>query len=209
MSAYIISNFVKTKDFRYTEDLKYVILHHTATSGSNSGEAINTAATFYDDHGSPYDIIINSDGKIDLTSRWMQARDSKQYRKNIFTREILNYPRHFIAGIGMDEFQRLYSIHIAVVRNCNNQTVTHFQIISLNRVLNLLKEQLALTDIYFHSELENTSCPGRYFPDKNILIYNPARSGLSTAQTEAQPIVPVVISTGWGFNYANTYGNNL
>jgi hypothetical protein len=68
---------------RRNADINKIVVHHTGTNLNSTGADHNKDHRVAEEFGSPFDILINEDGKIDLSPQWIYAADSAQYKENV------------------------------------------------------------------------------------------------------------------------------
>ena len=154
---------------RQNRDLKYVIIHHTGQYATMSGLDINKIFNKNGFFGVPYDIIINQNGNIDLSPRWIHGLTSDQYELNIRIPNIIQkYKIHHYAGLDLLKYNQ-EGIHIALVGNFDINNPTPLQYTALSNVLKEISLRLDLdmvTALLYYSEIFSTTSPGSLFFNK-------------------------------------------
>jgi hypothetical protein len=158
---------------RLTTDINKIIIHHTGTTLKSTGEAHNKDHALLEEFGSPFDILVNDNGKIDLSPQWIYAIDSMQYVKDVHFNRIIQTTSHHLAKIGKTLEEKQNMVHVAVVGDFNNRKPSPFQVNGLLSVIEQLCKSLGLCvkhSLFYYSELYLNSSPGIYFPSKASLI---------------------------------------
>ena len=158
---------------RFTNDINKIVVHHTGTSLISSGEEHNRDHAMREEFGSPFDILINPDGKIDLSPQWIYAIESAQYEKDVHFSRLFISTSHHPARIGKTVEEKNKMVHIAVVGDFNIRGASPYQVNGVLKTLEFLCRGLQLCakqSIYYYSEFYLDSSPGIYFPAKEFLI---------------------------------------
>ena len=158
---------------RQNRDIKYVIIHHTGQYSIMKGLDINKAFNKKGYFGVPYDIIINQNGNIDLSPRWIHGLTSDQYELNIRIPNIIQkYKIHHYAGLDLLKYNQ-EGIHVAVVGNFDINPPTPLQYTSLSNILKEISLRLNLsmnTALLYYSEIFSTTSPGCLFFNKTKFL---------------------------------------
>lgn len=158
---------------RLTTDINKIVVHHTGTNLKNSGEQHNKDHALAREFGSPFDILVNSNGKIDLSPQWIYAIESMQYTKDVHFSRIIPTTSHHLAKVGKTLEEKKNMVHVAVMGDFNFKKPSPFQVNGLLSVLESLCKSLGLCvkqSIFYYSEFYLASSPGIYFPTKASLI---------------------------------------
>lgn len=158
---------------REDSDITGIMIHHTKDPEFNKGTVVNNDYKSDGYFGSPYDIFINKDGRIDLTPRWIFATSADQYESDVAPITILDYKRHYNAAVGETEEMRKKMIHIGVSGDFDSYSLPPAQLNALLEVLKVVVKGLNIDprkNLYFHREESLTTCPGKNFPTKESLI---------------------------------------
>ena len=138
---------------------KYVVLHHTASSGGNVNSIHEAHLQRKDKQGRPwkgigYHFVIGNgdgmpDGAIEPTFRWQEQMHGAHAG-------VADYNN---AGIG-----------IVLVGNFETQQPTTAQIASARRLVAALalEYDIAADNIVGHGDVKATACPGQHFPLMDI-----------------------------------------
>jgi hypothetical protein len=183
---------------RYNKDIKYIVLHHSTHKTAISGVNINKNYIASGDFGVPYDIIINTNGKIDLSPVWIYANKAEQYTEDIGAKDITKYFIHHLSTMGDTVEYNRRAIHIALIGDFDYIKPTLTQFLSLKSVLRQLSKKLCLdlrSALIYHRDILSTSCPGVFFPDRGELIAD-IPVPVCTKATYPRPSEP-------GANYCN------
>jgi hypothetical protein len=160
---------------RKNKDLKYVVIHHTEQYDDITGIDLNTIYNREGFFGVPYDIIINQNGNIDLSPRWVHGLTADSYVLNTRIQNIVNrYKIHHYAGLDLLEYNQK-GIHIGIIGNFNVKLPSPLQYKSLLKVLNEISFRLKLplnTALLYYSEIFTTSSPGILFFNKTKFYIN-------------------------------------
>jgi hypothetical protein len=164
---------VIVKDTRLSSDLKNIMLHHSEQTSSPKGVDSNKGYNASGQFGIPYDIVVNSDGSYDLSSRWIYGSNQNQFLQNAQLTTITKYNKHYLAGIGDTYVQTKNYIHIVLSGNFDITKPTLFQINALISLLNTLTSFYQIdprSNLYYHNDVARTSCPGLNMLPKWSLI---------------------------------------
>ncbi len=148
---------------RKNSDIKYIFLHHTESTENTTGKVINEGYNKDGQFGAPYDIIINRDGKIDLTPRWIFATSNTQYLEDVSAFSIAKYTRHHFSSAAEEYIYNATAVHVALVGNFDRQVLGVYQTISLMNVITKLYTSYGInlnSGLIYHSDVTATSCPG-------------------------------------------------
>ena len=172
---------------RANTDINRIMIHHTDTDPDVYGKDVNTIFMRNQQFGAPYDILINHDGKIDISSRWAFGVRPENYFEDIHVQNIAKrYPKHLLSAAGVTYESNLHDVHVAVVGNFDNTIPTNFQLNVLQQVLEVLKRDIpTITDVLYHDDEANTTCPGRMFFNKSTLSIS---DGFSKDYLKSDPI---------------------
>jgi len=163
-------------DLRQNSCINKVIIHHTDTSNFVTGKQLNLDAIANSMFGLVFDIIINVNGNIDLSPRWIYATQGSQYIQNVPLRGIINnYPKHYLSAAGDNTDTNLTTVHIAVIGNFNITEPSIHQLHKLVEVIAQISYELNLCihkgelKVLYHSDAFKVSCPGILFIDEKEL----------------------------------------
>jgi hypothetical protein len=158
---------------RKNKDIKYVIIHHTGLSGINVGLDLNKLFIKNGLFGVPYDILINFDGSIDLSSRWTNGISSDDYVINCRLKDIfIKYNIHHLSGLDITDYNK-NGLHIAIIGDFDLNSPTILQYSSLRKLISEIVLRLGLslnTSLLYYSEIYNTTSPGNLFINKIKLL---------------------------------------
>ena len=172
---------------RANTDINRIMIHHTDTDPDVYGRDVNNIFIRNQQFGAPFDILINHDGKIDITSRWAFGVRPENYFDDIHVQTIAKrYPKHLLSAAGVNYNSNLHDVHVAVVGNFDNTLPTNFQLNALQQVLEVLQRDIpTITDVLYHDDEANTTCPGRMFFNKSTLSIS---DGFSKDYLKSDPI---------------------
>ena len=157
-----------SKNIRINQDFKYVMFHHSEHFNPGvRGVDINAGFVQEGLFGVPQDIIVNVDGKIDLSPRWIRAENANHFEQNVPLYQVFKYPIHDISDSCENQNMNYVAIHLLVVGNFDQGSPTVAQLSMLNSLLILVQQQVpTVIDVVFHGDIVSTSCPGVLFPPK-------------------------------------------
>jgi len=158
---------------RLNLDIRKIVVHHTGTNSNTTGEEHNKDHMLAEEFGSPFDILINTDGKIDLSPQWIYAADATQYQKDTHFTRVIASESHYLAAIGKTLEQKKNMVHIAAVGNFDTRYPSPYQINGLLKTIEFLCRGLRLCvkrSLFYYSEFYLTPSPGIHFPSKENLI---------------------------------------
>ena len=161
------------KDIRQNSDIKKIVLHHSTHIAERTGAAMNKGYISTGQFGLPYDILINTDGTVDLSSRWFYGSNSVQFLKNVSITSITTYSNHYLSVMGDTPDMNKNAVHIALAGNFDVNKPALQQLNSLVKVLNQLIQFYQIDPriyFYYHNELSRRSCPGVNMMPKQQLI---------------------------------------
>lgn len=160
-------------NIRKNIDIKYIIVHHTSLDSMYSGMDINNLFNRKGFFGVPYDALINFDGSIDLSARWVNGNTSNFYTLNVRLKDIFTkYKVHKLAGLEVEEYNTK-GFHIAIVGNFDILNPSLLQYDSLRKLLQECSTRLGVslnTALLYYSEIFDTTSPGSLFINKAKLI---------------------------------------
>jgi len=167
-----------TRNIRKNSDLKFVMLHHSEHFQPVSGKDINAALVQEGLFGIPFDIIVNVNGRIDLSPRWIRAANPTQYIENAPLYSVFKYTLHDIADACSNQQMNYQALHIVLLGNFDINLPSIAQINTLEKLIALVRDNVpSITDILLHSDVVSVSCPGILFQDairkdrlRNILL---------------------------------------
>lgn len=191
------------KSIRYTSEIRQIIIHHTQHLLSITGKAINKFSVAGLEFGTIYDILIDEEGGVGLSPRWLYALRGSHFKENVKREDIFQTELHHLGAAGDTYFQNKYGLHIGVVGDFNIKQPSIMQLIVLQELLGFFREELPLATVYYHQELSNTPCPGVYFFKKGALIITKVFKQPSLAT----PLQAEFL--GYGFGYGLSYGFQL
>jgi len=168
-----LKNIIPNKEIRTNSDIKNIVVYHTENINFLEGKNYNKEFSVYDRFGVPYDIIINVDGKVDLSPQWIYALEYTQYKKNVSYTNIIPTTLHHYAQVGKTLEEKREMCHVAIMGDFNQSLPSPFQISSLIKVLEVLCRSFNLcpiNSILYYSELYVVTSPGILFPDKQKII---------------------------------------
>jgi len=156
---------------RENTDIKRIMIHHTETDFGLNGLDVNNLFVRNQQFGAPYDILINYDGKIDATCRWVYGVKPENFYENINIQTIAKrYTKHLLSDAGDNLESNKHDIHIAVVGNFDTIVPSNFQLSNLQQLLEVLQRDITtITDVIYHDDESTTTCPGRMFFNKSTL----------------------------------------
>jgi N-acetylmuramoyl-L-alanine amidase len=148
---------------RLNIDLKYIIIHHT--NDMSLGKDLNEAAIGDSQFGADYDILINPEGTVDMSPRWIFALQASQYIEDIDIRKITKYSMHHLSAASERADLNREAVHVALVGNFDIASISHVQLSKLVLVLKQLCKVYSIDEqnIQYHSDSTYTSCPGNKF----------------------------------------------
>lgn len=186
-----------SRNIRYNTDIRYLMFHQSEHFYHVSGEDINRAAVQEGLFGVSQDIVINTNGSYDLSSRWIRGSTPLQYEKNIPRHRIFKYTAHDVSDSCDQQQMNFQAMHVLLVGNFDDDVPT---IAQQEAVRNIVREAVArlpnLVDILFHSDVVGTSCPGvRMAPSKIELrrLFDALRASAEHVLYEPQPVVTPVL----------------
>ncbi|MCK9428827.1 MAG: N-acetylmuramoyl-L-alanine amidase [Candidatus Omnitrophica bacterium] len=190
---------------RLNTDIKRIMIHHTETEANIQGVEINDIFIRSQQFGASYDILINHDGRVDLTARWIFGVNPKTYYENVDIQSIVKkYPKHLLSNAGDTGSSNQNDVHIALVGNFDNTAPTNFQLNVLQQVLLVLKSDIpTITNTLYHGDESNITCPGRLFFKKELLNISDAFS------KEYLPINPINLIPEKPFVFSSIQDPNI
>lgn len=144
---------------KFTKELAYIVLHHTAASANQTVEEIHSYHIGKGWLGIGYNIIVDKNGNI----YWGRGMD---------------YIGAHVKGYND------VSIGICAIGNFETGTMPEVQKASVKRVIKeVLKYYPSITQIVGHKDLAATSCPGKNYPlaEMKSLINEPSTDGTSSS----------------------------
>lgn len=154
---------------RYTADIEKVIIHHTATARQIKGKDLNQQAIYNSQFGLPYDVVINTDGTVDITARWTYSVAPELYNADIAIPRIFTYTIHHLSGAGETDDLNKKAMHIAVVGNFGFEAPTSQQLASLMALLTQIRTVLPDALVVYHSDVAASTCPGAKFFERSLI----------------------------------------
>ena len=148
---------------RLPADLQYIIIHHTGNTISGLQE--NSESIQEQQFGTQYDIIINPQGAVDLSPRWIFALQATQYLEDVGLKQLTSYSMHHLSTASETAKLNRQAIHIAMVGNFDAVAPHPMQISKLISVLQRLCKVYVISvhNILYHQSSASTSCPGNLF----------------------------------------------
>jgi len=179
---------------RKNSDIKNVIIHHTQSSAV-TGKTLNREAVASLEFGTSYDILINRNGSIDLSPRWIFASLPTQYEEDVDVRTVTSYSYHHYSSASEDSDLNKNAVHIAIVGNFDYGEPSTFQVNTLASVLNRLITFLDIdrVNVQYHSDVTTISCPGGFFMGREQLM-SLVTAGKTIDTFSYQPTI--VVDTG-------------
>jgi len=150
-----------------------IMIHHTQDINAVKGEVANIDYNSDGYRGSPYDVIINKDGSTDLSPRWTSSNASGPYLSDVGTVDITKYKEHYKSAFGNTEEERVDIMHIAVAGDFDATAPSAVQIHALVIKVASIAGSWRIdprSQLFFHSDKDSVSCPGRNFPSKQSII---------------------------------------
>ena len=155
----------QTRNIRTQEDLLYLMFHHSEHATPISGQEINRGFVQNGFFGLPQDVVINMDGTIDLSPRWVRAGNSNQYTIGVPIYNIFKYPIHDISDSCANENMNYSAMHVLIIGDFNVNFPTVAQLGTVGKLLAFVAKTLPnFKDINYHSDFAAISCPGANFP---------------------------------------------
>jgi hypothetical protein len=152
--------------------IKYIIIHHTGHVDSITIDDINNEYLQVGNYSIPYDLVIDKNGFINLTSRWIRSQKRGIIEKRVDISKIFKYREHFYSDISPIYYSS-NSLNIAVIGNYDierpNSLVFNTLINILQEIINKLDLSLH-TSLLYYNEIFGTTSPGVFFFDKSYLI---------------------------------------
>ena len=185
-----------TRNIRFNTDLSYVMFHHSEHFIPIKGIEINKSFVQNGYFGLPQDIVINANGQIDITPRWIRGMTPSQYVESVDVSTIFSYTIHDVADICSEQQMNYQALHLLIVGNFDKKIPTIAQINSINSILNQIRKNVpTIINVIYHSDIITTSCPGTNFPNKNIfqsiLLDTPGEfNGIGNNPLNIQPLYP-------------------
>lgn len=158
---------------RTNNTINKIILHHTGDTHIVTGEGHNKDALTIYNYGSPYDILINKDGSIDLSAQWIYASVGTQYIKNVTFNKTVVSELHHLSQLNPALIEQTQYLHIALIGNFDEDNPTYIQIAILLKLLGYLCKYFKIcpvNSLYYYNEFHITSSPGIFFPEKETLL---------------------------------------
>lgn len=162
-----------SKEIRQNSDITHIVIHHTQDFRAISGKRHNNEYLMSGAFGSPYDILIEQEGKIGISPQWLYALDGTHYKSDVSMKDIMPSKIHHYAQIGRNLKEKKNYTHVALIGDFDIKTPTAFQLNALLKVLEALCTQLKLCVrlcLLYQSELRFVSSPGILFPEKEKII---------------------------------------
>jgi len=154
---------------RINSDIDKIIIHHTASKEEN-GIRLNLLSIMNKQFGVPWDILITKNGKYDLSPRWVYALSEEQYIPDVSLRSIIRYNFHHFGGINNGGISlNKNGVNIGVIGNFDIDVPNSFQFSALKDLIDFLKKELSITNVYYCKDLIPTTSPGRFFFNKESL----------------------------------------
>jgi hypothetical protein len=153
---------------------RYIVLHHSATSGGNYDQIDVEHRKVLGLDGCGYHFVIGNgtgsgDGQIEVAQRWTNQKQGVHCR-NARTHEVDEY------GIG-----------ICLVGDLDRQPPTQRQIAAAQALIAHLSQRYAIAQgrIESHARVASTktACPGKYFPNEAILTVTKDAMGTRPVRT--------------------------
>jgi hypothetical protein len=160
------------RDFRQNSDIVNAVIYSAGLSNSSAvpiGINMNKAAVQSQKFGLDQDIVLNIDGTYDVTPRWSYGVSPQQYVQNVALNRLTSYTQHHQSTCTHDDKINQTSVHILVVGDFQNTAPTPLQLSRLLSLIDYFTEFYTLKNVYYHSDIDPTSDPGRYFFSKSQL----------------------------------------
>jgi len=157
---------------RHNNDIKYIIINHTGHIDSVTIEDINNEYLQVGNYSIPYDLVIDKNGFINLTSRWIRSQTRGIIEKRVDISKIFKYKEHFYSDISPIYYNN-NSLNIAVVGNYDIERPNSLVFNTLTNILQEVINKLSLslyTSLLYYNEIFGTTSPGVFFFDKSYLI---------------------------------------
>jgi len=132
---------------------RYIVIHHSATDRGSAAsfDHWHRHHNGWDELG--YHFVIGNgtgspDGAVEVGSRWPKQKHGAHCK------------------VGDDETYNEFGIGICLVGNFEKHRPTEAQMASLARLVDYLRVRFHISDdhIFGHGDVDDTRCPGRYFP---------------------------------------------
>jgi len=155
----------QTRNIRTQEDLQYLMFHHSEHTTNIIGQDINKGYVQSGFFGLPQDIVVNMNGTIDLSPRWIRAGNSNQYIIGVPLYSIFQYVLHDISDSCVNENMNYLAMHVLVIGNFNVNKPTIAQLNTVGKLITFVSKTLPnFKDIKYHSDYVAIACPGSNFP---------------------------------------------
>ncbi len=167
---------------RRNTDIEKIVIHHTGHSETLTGKEVNNQFIKANSFGAPYDVLVNFNGKVDLTPRWVFGNNLVE---DSSISKIFTYKNHYHAGVGNKDY-RVKGFHVACIGNFDIVEPSPYQ---FNTLIKILREfacyfQLSLyTSLEYYEEITNTSSPGVLFFPKKYFLFTPNCKKKTIART--------------------------
>lgn len=159
-------------NIRKNTDIKNIIIQHTGHVLNATVESINYDLFQLGSHGiTYYDILINKNGSVYLTSRWTRYQKG-HLEVNVDISKIFEYKDHFYLDI-IPKYYTGNSLSIGIVGNYDIERPNSLVFSVLTDLLSKIIENFNIdlyTSLLYYSEIYNTTSPGVFFFDKYYLI---------------------------------------
>jgi hypothetical protein len=173
------------------------MLHQSEHFYPVTGEDVNKSAVQEGFFGLGQDVVINTNGRFDLSSRWIRGGTPLQYEKNVPLHNIFRYNVHDVSDSCEQKQMNYQAMHVLIIGNFDDGVPT---IAQQNSVRAIIAEAVAklpnLVDVLFHSDVVGTSCPGvRMVPSKLEIrkLFDGLRSINIPQSYEPPPVVTPVL----------------
>ena len=177
-------------DIRFNEDIDSVVIYHTSTSSTLSAVELNSQSVMGGDFGTPFDLIIDAQGRISASSRWLHVSDPSLMGHDISVAEALKPIKHFVSDASkISKFNKI-SVHVAVIGNFDNELPTFVHLNALKSVIDHIQDNLTIRNVYYYSELLNTNSPGLLFFSKDQLGLTQSTFGSPAVSVEFEMLTP-------------------
>jgi hypothetical protein len=194
---------------RLNSDLKHIVIYHTGYSSDRDGAFINNVYSKQKSFGIPFDVVINTNGSIDLSARWIFSNNPKSYVEDVSPLSIFRYLKHSYGGIGT-KTNRKEAFHVGVVGDFNNSVPSSYQFNALLEVIRVYvcnTGNLAETSLKYYSDISKEQSPGVLF-FKKASLYVKCREDTDDTPGWRRLVwtpEPEVEKKGWGLDYGNRY----
>jgi hypothetical protein len=155
----------QTRNIRTQEDLQYLMLHHSEHTTNILGQEINRGFVQQGFFGMPQDVVVNMDGTIDLSPRWVRTIDPNQYTVNVPLYTLFKYPLHDISDSCVIANMNYIAMHLLVIGDFNTTNPTIAQLSTVGKLITFISKKLPnFKDVVYHSDFVAIACPGSNFP---------------------------------------------